>query len=472
MFVKNALLLTAFCTSICANMSAQNISRWEKWFGDTTRYESAHSLKQFPDGSIYVLGHAADSANNPLVSLSKLDSTGTLLWVKKFGNSTGNPIGGEHLIITKDNKLVTIGALYQGNDIDELLTKLDTSGNILWQNLHGDVHKIEYPTYVEQTTDFGYIACGYTSQANLAGNDILVLKYAANGDLEWWKEFGGNSNDVGNMIHQTADGGYVLSGDTQQATLDNYVLKLDASGTKSWDLVVGDGNANGNLGLLVNTEGNYILVGESTTVADPDFDIYMVKVSATGNLLWAKYIGDSGADAGFSVVENASKEYIITGYSNSYDSSKPIRILVCKTDSLGNARSMNYLGSAEVNIGYEIIPSVTGGCLIAGFSLVNGNDQGYVANINEAAITSIPKGSKTNASFDVFPNPVTDNLQITGSPINTYSIFDASGNVVMENKKNKAVTEINISGLPDGVYLIRVDAAEKTCTRKFIKTSL
>ena len=475
-FKIKIVLVYIVLSGLTYSASAQNIFSWEKWLGDTNTYESGHSVKQFPDGSIYILGHGADTLNNALTTLTKLDSLGNVLWLKRYGNVLGNPIGAEHLIITKDNKLVTVGVIYQQNgDSDYLLSKLDTSGVIIWQNLKGNTHRTEFLMNVEQTADFGYIACGYISQLDLLGNDIFVVKYNVLGDVEWTKQYGGTLNDVGNAVHQSADGNYVIAGETKQTNIDNYLIKLDASGTKIWDLVIGDNNENGNLGFIINTDGDFILVGESTTVANPYFDIYLVKVSAAGLLLWTKYIGGQGTDAGFSIVQNSTKEYIITGYSNSYDNTKQIKVMVCKTDSLGNEIYTNYYGGDNINIGYEIIPSTTGGCLIVGFSLIANDNQTYLLKINEDAVTSI-EGYENVApqTITLSPNPSSKELYIgTDSFIYSYTIYDAQGNKICEGSKVNSTKklEIDISSFSEGLYFINIYSETGLSVGKFVKVN-
>ena len=250
---------------------------------------------------------------------------------------------------------------------------------------------------------------------------------------------------------------------------------MDASGTKIWDLVIGDNNENGNLGFIINTDGDFILVGESTTVANPYFDIYLVKVSAAGLLLWTKYIGGQGTDAGFSIVQNSTKEYIITGYSNSYDNTKQIKVMVCKTDSLGNEIYTNYYGGDNINIGYEIIPSTTGGCLIVGFSLIANDNQTYLLKINEDAVTSI-EGYENVApqTITLSPNPSSKELYIgTDSFIYSYTIYDAQGNKICEGSKVNSTKklEIDISSFSEGLYFINIYSETGLSVGKFVKVN-
>ena len=64
-----------------------------------------------------------------------------------------------------------------------------------------------------------------------------------------------------------------------------------------------------------------LLVGESDSYSDNNYDIYIVKIDQTGELLWSKTFGDErmkNDDAGYSVKET-SDGYLITGKTSTYD---------------------------------------------------------------------------------------------------------------------------------------------------------
>ena len=83
--------------------------------------------------------------------------------------------------------------------------------------------------------------------------------------------------------------------------------------------------------------------------------------------------------------------------------------------------------------------------------------------------------SKGNNSFTVYPNPANDKLHIQFNSTNlsekiSYSIIDLYGRVVLENKSS--IPEyIDISGLADGVYFVRILDGTQVLTNKFIKAN-
>ncbi len=99
---------------------------------------------------------------------------------------------------------------------------------------------------------------------------------------------------------------------------------------------------------------------------------------------------------------------------------------------------------------------------------VTTNDGGFTAT---AAITVTPDVSVseiTSDKFNIYPNPVQDNLFIDGENIHKISIYNTTGHLIMvveDDIKNG----INVSELESGLYIIRIEGAEFSTTSGFIK---
>ena len=67
----------------------------------------------------------------------------------------------------------------------------------------------------------------------------------------------------------------------------------------------------------------------------------------------------------------------------------------------------------------------------------------------------------------IYPNPATEILHINGlDGITSFSIFDLKGNILYKNSTNG---NINVCGLNDGVYLLRINTGKEEIIRKFEK---
>ncbi len=84
---------------------------------------------------------------------------------------------------------------------------------------------------MQQTTDGGYIAAGFTESFGPDG-DVYLLKTDSQGNEQWSKTFGGDAWDYGWSVQQTTDGGYIVVGDTRsfRDEWDVYLIKTDPAG--------------------------------------------------------------------------------------------------------------------------------------------------------------------------------------------------------------------------------------------------
>ena len=77
------------------------------------------------------------------------------------------------------------------------------------------------------------------------------------------------------------------------------------------------------------------------------------------------------------------------------------------------------------------------------------------------------------ASISLSPNPVKDMLSIsvaTGTTINSYEIFDVNGKVVKAmNSSTSNISEINVSELSVGNYILKLQSDKGIASKKFIK---
>src|SRR5688572_19380298 len=193
---------------------------------------------------------------------------------------------------------------------------------------------------VRQTPDGGFILGGHSnsgisgdkSQASPGGNDYWVVKVDASGNKTWDKTFGGSGEESFRTLQPTADGGYIiggysnsaLSGDKSQASkggFDYWVIKLDASGNKTWDKTFG-GSAEEKLFSVQQTaDGGYILGGTSASGLNGDKsqasqggnDYWVVKLDASGNKIWDKTFGGSTAEDLYNLQQTADGGYILGG---------------------------------------------------------------------------------------------------------------------------------------------------------------
>jgi hypothetical protein len=72
--------------------------------------------------------------------------------------------------------------------------------------------------------------------------------------------------------------------------------------------------------------------------------------------------------------------------------------------------------------------------------------------------------------IDIFPNPMTDLLNISGLKNNSeITIIDLSGKLIRRFLVHQSRITINASDLNNGFYVLKVTDAQNTFTQKFLK---
>jgi hypothetical protein len=193
---------------------------------------------------------------------------------------------------------------------------------------------------IQQTSDGGYIVAGIidSNDGDMVGykgrTDAWVVKLNASGEIVWQKCLGGSGYDNATSIQQTLDGGYIVTGATEsndgdvvgyKGRSDAWVVKLNTSGEIVWQKCLGGSGDDGAASIQQTSDG-YIIVGV-TTSADGDvdgfhggeFDIWVVKLNALGDIVWQKCLGGSGDEQALSIQQTLDGGYIVAGCTSSID---------------------------------------------------------------------------------------------------------------------------------------------------------
>jgi hypothetical protein len=197
--------------------------QWVRWFGDTIYQDQAYSVKRTSDGGYIVAGRTGSyGSGNADIFLMKLDGGGNVVWARAYGSS--GPDFGYDVQITSD------GGFVVGYSI---IVKTNSIGNVQWYRVLGGTRMDAFYS-VDQTSDGGFIATGITkSYGSDTIGDVFLARFNSSGTLQWSKTYGGSQWDHASSIRQTSEGGYVMLGRTRSFTAGNFdffLIKTDTGG--------------------------------------------------------------------------------------------------------------------------------------------------------------------------------------------------------------------------------------------------
>ncbi len=283
---------------------------WQKLFIDFKA--SVYTFIQNTDNG-YVLTGAGSG-----VSLLNLDRNGNVIWHKTYGSYGFTSERGHFVQQTEDGGYILAGEY--GNDIG--LFKLNSTGDVVWQKNYGGFYEDTIP-FLHQTTDGGYIVVGVTNSFGGVGRpDYWLLKLDSDGNISWQNVFGGSASDWPSCVRQTIDGGYIVVGSTKSyATCcheDIWLLKLDSNGNVSWQKTYGGRYFDFAQSIFQTPDGGYLVFGNTDSFGDGVTNIYrgdiwVLRLDGLGNIIWQKKYGMDGREEGYSVKQTIDDGYVVAG---------------------------------------------------------------------------------------------------------------------------------------------------------------
>jgi hypothetical protein len=416
------------------------------------------------------------------VFISKLDSSGNFIWAKHI-EGTENKMG-YSLAIDNSGNVYTAG-YFQGTVIvdpsignvnltsaggaDIFICKFNSSGNFEWVKQIGgtdndfgfslalDVSGNIYTAGVfEGTVDFDP-SVGTNNLTSSGGRDAFISKLDVSGNLIWAKNFGGINDEQARSIAIDASGNVYITGHfegtadfdpsvgtfslTSAGDQDIFINKLDVSGNFVWAKRMGGANNDSGRSLAIDGSGNIYTTGyfRGTTDFDPGSgafnltsaggaDIFIHKLDASGNFVWAKQIGSSSDEETLSIAIDGSGNIYTTGY---------------------------FQGTLDFDPGAGT------------FNLNSAGGWDFFVHKMSQSTLSIYEYNTINTN--IYPNPANDYLQIDTENNLGVEIYSLEGKL-MDGKQINTNTRIDISQYNNGIYLIKlINENGMMSHHKFIK---
>ncbi|PSR56702.1 hypothetical protein AHMF7605_26000 [Adhaeribacter arboris] len=338
---------------------------WDKNY-NRDFYNKLTSMVATPDGG-YVLVGISGFETYGYWAL-KVDAKGNSVWSNFFlGNSiycfaceTNYSIPIDILPTSNDHYLI---AGYSWSNIGFDRTEENRGNQDYWLvEIDGDGKKIADKSFgssesdqlaaIMATPNGGYLLgghsnsnIGYEKTENSKGDydfwlvETKISAFPPASLAAWNLRYGGNQSDYLTTVLPTNDGGYLLggysnsgqSGDKSQSSYgksDYWVVKTDAAGAKLWDRRYGGSGEDYLKSIISTKDGGFLLGGSSesgingnkTAPNKGGRDIWVVKISSSGEKEWDRSYGGSNTEDLQKIIllpDAYSDTYLLAGYSDS-----------------------------------------------------------------------------------------------------------------------------------------------------------
>ncbi|MBX3043790.1 MAG: SBBP repeat-containing protein [Ignavibacteriae bacterium] len=444
---------------------------WAKSLGSVS-FDYAFDIDCEPNGNFYITGGFRQTLNfSPSISLissgemdlftAKFDTLGNCIWAKsatgyssEYGNEIVTTANGNVAVIgnTQGTIVFTTDTLFHMDSTDLFLVKYDSNGNEIWcKGLPGlgnaggrAISTDDFENTIIAGSFAGniYIDTVIFNSTTVPNNDIYISKFSPTGTLIWAKQFGGTGDDYARGIDADANGNIYVSGVFSNS---------------------------------VNFDG-------ITLAANGSSDIFLMKLDSNGNIIWIKQIGNLGAEEGCEIEALPSGDIFITGGfsqtiilgSNNYTALGMRDVFIAKIDSSGNIIWAKTAGSAMDDVNYAIglnmynedvcTVGTYSGSFTDGLNSITslGGVDSYISKIKSSLTTSINDIINSSTTIAIHPNP--SNTIINVDCKKGFQIYSSTGQLVKQS--SQATTQINISDLPTGLYILKTENQQG----RFIKT--
>lgn len=210
--------------------------------------------------------------------------------------------------------------------------------------------------------DGGYIIAGFTTNDIFNDMDVIIYKTNSTGTVQWTKTYGGSLPDCANSILKASDGNFFVLGYSQShggGDYDIYLLKINASGDTLWTKTYGSyGNDQGKE-IVATADGNYIIVGGTNGLATSNYNAWLIKINIDGDIIWDKQYGGGALETGYSVKQCNDGGFIMLGQTYSYGHGDSDAYVV-KTNSSGDTLWTKTFGGAHYDEGAFTLENTDG----------------------------------------------------------------------------------------------------------------
>ncbi|WP_222930589.1 hypothetical protein, partial [Synechococcus sp. BIOS-E4-1] len=230
------------------------------------------------------------------VFIAKLDANGEFVWAKQAGGTSGDYAtaisslsDGSSIVTGNFRGTAPFGSttLTSAQDYDVFIAKLDANGNYVWvtqveggsgSDFAQDISSLSDGTSIVTgnfggTATFGSTTLTSTGANNVYPDDCFIAKLDANGEFVWAKQAGGTSGDGANGISSLSDGSSIVTGyfnrtatfgstTLTSAGLDDvFIAKLDANGEFVWAKQAGGTSGDYATAISSLSDGSSIVTG-------------------------------------------------------------------------------------------------------------------------------------------------------------------------------------------------------------------
>lgn len=220
---------------------------------------------------------------------------------------------------------------------------------------------------ITEKSDNGFIFAGWASNEG-EYSDFWIVNLDKSGNIIWQKKIGGSNVEHAPTIIKTSNDDFIFGGYSSSFVGGNILLaKMRSNADIVWQKVYGfHGGCNDNGQDLIEVDNkNYIMTGYTDSFGAGGYDIWVLKLDDNGNILWQKTYGGISNDYPRSIFKTLDGGFIITCETESFGAGLS-DVWVIKFDKDGNIVWQKTYGGSNSDSGASIIGTTDNGYIVTG----------------------------------------------------------------------------------------------------------
>lgn len=286
-----------------------------------------------------------------------------------------------------------------------------------------------------------------------------------------------------------SDGKIVVAGNQLQTSENTLIARLLPDGTLDQSFN-GTGWVNlslsdwidrvGDIALL--PDGKLLVVGSISEAVGADYEIFAVRLMPDGSydnsfgiFGVVRYDVGMGSDFANAIVLQPDGKYIIGGgFNNNTTANEDFGLLRINDDgSLDLTFGSNGTVTTAISSSYERIVDMAlqddGKLIVAGTARIGASEDIAIARYHTGLNTSVSE-AWSERQLLTFPNPATDVLTVRSEDnLKHMELLDAMGRSILTRTVSTAEVQLDFSGLPAGIYLLRATDGATVFNRRVVK---
>jgi len=218
------------------------------------------------------------------------------------------------------------------------------------------------------------------------------------------------------------------------------------------------------------SDGGYIVAAYTNSFGAGDWDIFLVRTDAFGNVQWAKTYGGTGNDYAYSFQQTSDGGYILAGWINSFGAGS-WDIFLVKTDANGNIGSCGIVGNASPTVTTPPVTVNTPSPSDSFLSLTLGSPSLTVTSPTLTVTAPCPLSDDNELGISESCKPVSGfitqykgGIKVSGSGEFEVKVYNVSG-VMVKSAKGKDEFKLELSR---GVYFVEVISGDRVLREKVV----